>query len=320
MTKDALLAAVRLSAKIDYITLTTEHRLTKCQLRAFAGKAIHPKSLLGAALTVHDPVREDIERATQLFPNSALTEVEIAIDFRFPAAACSAEHLANLAVLKTELLAKCLKPSLPSPSQGGFRGTYTKLEVGYSLTPFNARVPGPSEQLLYGRRKHPAQTKVYLKRRDQGQELAPKDQCVRMEVRLSGTKLVDHNLFKPADLLGFRYRRELMQYLRHFQGTAMRRKRKGALSPVIEQGHRSIERHHRDFWDRYGVGAFVEGGIASTTKARLVRFKAMNDRIGQALTRLERQFAIKNRVRRGSADAKNANEIKADTSTAASHV
>lgn len=297
------LSNVRFSPKIDYFTLSTTHRVSREQLGEFEGKAIYPRSMVNTALTIHDPTKSDIELAASYYPESSLTEVEIAIDLRPSSARTPEEHLCGLKEIKSEWIAKCLTPALPAPSQGGFRGAYLPLgSQGYTQR-FNSRVPGLSEQLLYGHRTHPIQVKVYYKQLDQGKVLSWDERSIRLEVRLSGEGLRQHGLDQPLDLLGFAYRKALMPYLRHAKGVELRERRARPPTEVIALARKTVERHHADRWERYGVGAFEEGGCSDHSDVKRRRFTEMNDRLGQALTRLEQTLGNENRAQRRSSRA-----------------
>jgi hypothetical protein len=290
------LSNVRFSPKIDYFTISTTHRVSRAQIDRFEGKAIYPRSMANTALTIHDPTKSDIELAASYYPHSSLTEVEIAIDIRPRSASTQEEHLCALTEIKSEWIAKCLTPALPAPSQGGFRAAYLPLgSHGYPQR-FNSRVPGLSEQLLYVHRTHPIQVKVYHKHLDQRKALSRDERSIRLEVRLSGEGLRRHGLDQPLDLLGFPYRKALMPYLRHAKGVELRERRARPPSEVIALARKTIERHHADRWERYGVGAFEEGGCSDHSDVKRRRFTEMNDRLGQALTRLEQTLRNENRA------------------------
>jgi hypothetical protein len=111
--------------------------------------------------------------------------------------------------------------------------------------------PLPDDQFLIGKRTDPVQVKCYLKQTDQGSRLADKDAVARVEVRLSGEELSAVGLPSLVCLDGFPFRKQLTPYFRHC--TPVQRGGKG----------RAPQKRSSDI--------------------------AINDRIGQALHRLEQR-------------------------------
>ncbi|MDZ4144875.1 MAG: hypothetical protein U1D29_10145 [Burkholderiales bacterium] len=277
---------LRFSAKIDYLSIDGIDRRT---LPGLDGKAIWPASRRGAKLTIHDPSATDLKLLQSLFPDDRMSELEVAVDIRSQPCQNDSEHLNALIWAKTDLVTKGLKPSFSEGTNSGFRGAYKPLKCGYVLAPFNRRVPGSKEQLLYGHRGDGAQVKVYLKGLDQKRQLPSHEQCVRMEVRLGLVGLQSHGLQRVSDLEGFRFRRELMPYFHHVQCTKVRRRHtrspETALLRVLFKKLNDIDTCH---WNSVGVGAFERGGRREDSGKKFERDTVMNQRIGQALLRLQR--------------------------------
>lgn len=284
------------SAKIDYLSISTPGRQSVPETE---GRVIWPASLNGLQLTIHDPTPEDVTRLANAIPLNAITEVEVAIDVRPKGPHEDDERALLLASLKV-MVARRLNPRLPA-QQTPFRGAYSPKRKGPA--PFNRRVPGPSEQLLYGHRHSPAQVKVYIKRADNGKALPCALHSVRLEVRLADSALAAHHLNSASDLIGFSYRKELSRYFRHVSGS-VRRPAKDARpqSPLLLSTlHRAQDRFDLAHWDVLGVGAFLPGGLRSQGDKRFLRDKPLNDRIGQSLHRLQTSYAAPEFVCSGAA-------------------
>lgn len=108
------------------------------------------------------------------------------------------------------------------------------------------------DQLLLGAREDQVQVKCYLKRRDQYHILPDQDAVARLEVRIAQEELKILGLSTLICIKGFPWRKKLMPYFRHRTPSAKGNSEDG-----------TFERR-------------CEGEI--------------NDRIGQALTRMERQY------------------------------
>lgn len=277
---------LRFSSKIDYLSVDG---LSRVALPRLDGHPIWPASRKGERLTLHDPSASDLRRLQDLFPSGVLSELEVAVDIRSSPCQDDIDYLDMLIRVKSDLVTKGLKPAFNEGTSSGFRGAYKPLKNGYVLAPFNRRLPGTQEQLLYGHRGDGAQVKVYLKGIDQKRPLLTKNQCVRLEVRLGQVGLDAHGLIRINDLADFRFRRELMPYFQHVQGTKPRvtkaRKSASVTSQVLFTKLQQID---TSYWKAVGVGAFERGGRREESGLRFERDTVMNQRIGQALLRLQR--------------------------------
>lgn len=110
----------------------------------------------------------------------------------------------------------------------------------------------PDDQMLIGSRTEVVQVKCYLKRTDQGQALQEHEAGVRVEVRLGLEELSRLGIPVLGCLSQFRFRKQLMPYFHHY-------------TPIARASRR----------------------LAPT---RRKRESAINDRIGQALGRLENSY------------------------------
>lgn len=288
-TDCTLLRKIKFSAKIDFVTLDGVSRPGPSGLQ---GTCIWPASFRGRRLTVHDPVPEDLAFLHAAFPNASLAAVEVAVDMRPRAKLGKEERAAFLETVKAEICSKRLNPAFTPCLSSGFRGTYEPRAHGYALRPFNHRVPGPWEQQLHGTKYDALQFKAYFKNRDNGKPLHWERHVIRVEVRMNGLALLHHRLEHVGDLLGFAFRRELTPYFRHVRGTvrASARKRK-PISPLLRVLTEKMQRYDDVHWSANGIGAFLEGGKRNSISVRFLRDQALNDRIGQALHRLQRQFS-----------------------------
>lgn len=274
------------SAKIDYVSISTPGRQP---LPKTTGRVLWPASKSGRGLTIHDPTPADVESLALAMPSSAITELEVSVDIRAKRACESDERYRLLSSLKV-VVAKGLNPKLPPKRGQPFRGAYNPDTK--RVAPFNRRIPLPTEQLLYGHRNDQAQVKVYTKRTDNGKDLPSQQQCVRVEVRLAGPALEAHGLTTARDLLGFSYRKELSPYFCHVSGS-LRRPAKRARSrhaPLLTIVHRALDRFDADHWGSLGVGAFLPGGSRADGRKKFVRNTAFNNRVGQALHRLQASY------------------------------
>lgn len=276
------------SAKIDYITIYTPG---KVKLPALNGKATWPQKFHGNRLTVHDASPEDINTLIKTFGSARLIELEVAIDVKPRKNVPDAAGDSLLRSVIVDLFARGLEPSAGICMRTEFRAFYRRLESGYIVRPFNKGLPRATDQQLHGGRDDAVQVKVYWKRRDQGVILAPEKQVARVEVRLGALGLDAHDLATLVSLKQFRFRKCLMPYFSHIRGTSRPARSKCEASKplltVLRNKQHEIDREH---WPQVGVGAFLPGGKRHGEGIRLLRNTKVNNRIGQALTRLQKQL------------------------------
>ncbi len=281
----------RFSAKVDYLSLKG---LTKQPLPDLDGKAKWPKSTPGK-LTVQDCSATDVHKLAVLFPTTLLDELEVCVDVR------TAQNLPHdlqeqkLQSFKSEFVAKRLKPTFIEGTNGGFRGAYDPQQK--QPFPFNRRVPKAGEQLLYGHRNDGAQVKCYYKKTDNGRDLQRQDHSIRLEVRLGQLGLDQHGVLNLTDLTLFKFRKQLMPYFTHVHGSRHRRVRQAKTKPLLAVLHGKQDQIDQSHWETVGVGSFQRGGKRETAALVLKRDIGLNDRIGQALGRLEKSFSVQKFVR-----------------------
>lgn len=282
------LGMILFSAKIDYVTLQTRG---KTKLPALTGKDCWSPKLHYKALGIHDPTPADLVALRSALGSVSVLELEVAVDIRARPGVGLDDRLALLRKIMIQMFAVGLDPSRAEGIRNDFRAFYRRLKDGYAVQPFNMRLPRPTDQLLYGGRGDDCQVKCYLKDIDQGKALKPKDQVARVEVRLSGAGLSLRGIETLDDLFGFKFRKTLMPFFSHIKDTE-RSKRKGKLSAELRKGVNAYQnKRDRELWRKSGVGAFKSGGHGDAAAVRLVRNSMLNDRIGQALLRLEQQFS-----------------------------
>lgn len=285
---------LRFTAKIDYLTIETPGR---CELPPLKGTVKWPRSAHGRRLTVHDATAADVASLCKTMGTAKLLELEIAVDVR------PSKHLPQdkreqlLQAVMVDLFGRRLDPQ-GAGMKRQFRAFYRRLPFGFAIGPFNRRLPQPSDQQLHGGRHDEAQVKCYYKRRDQSLALPQDRHVARVEVRLSGDGLRTISLLSLADLLDFRFRKSLMPYFRHVRGVrrSQRKTAKGnkEMLALLAVAQRRLD---QDAWAQAGAGAFLPGGTAEDRPVKFCRDPRTNDRIGQALTRLERQFCAARFVR-----------------------
>lgn len=281
------LSCVLFSAKIDYVTIRTPG---KVKLPALSGRPVWPSQHHGERLSVHDASAADIKALIGTLGAAALIELEIAIDVR-PRKCISPEQRDSLVqAVMVDIFARGLEPSAGVGMANQFRAFYRRLDAGHMVRPFNKGLPRATDQQLHGGRYDAVQVKGYLKRSDNKKALPPEKHCARLEVRLGSSGLLDHDLLTLTDLRGFQFRKKLMPYFRHVRGTQrLVRCKPGqsrAMLSLLAAKQNDIDQEHHA---QVGVGAFLKGGKREGGRVRLLRDTPVNNRIGQALLRLERQ-------------------------------
>ncbi|NMM80881.1 hypothetical protein B2J86_08070 [Acidovorax sp. SRB_14] len=285
------LSDFRFTASIDYVTLKG---LTKELLPSLEGKAKWPRRSPGK-LTVHDATAADIQSLAEIFPLALIDELEVSVDIRTAQPLKAEVQHEALKAFKAEFVAKRLMPTFIDGTNSGFRGAYD--HVLNRTIPYNYRVPTAFQQLLNGHRNDGVQVKCYFKRSDQRKALPVDQHCIRVEVRMNMVGLNHHSLVTVRDLIGFKFRKELMAYFTHVCGSRLRRVRKTRRTPLLDVLHSKLNELDLPHWERIGVGAFLPGGKRQKPNLVFKRDIALNDRIGQALGRLERSFAVEKFVR-----------------------
>jgi hypothetical protein len=252
------LRMLNFSAKIDYITIYTP-RMVK--LPAVSGRQIWPRKYHGERLTVHDATSADIGALIGAFGAARICELEIAIDVRVNKHVPAADREGLLQAVMVNIFARGLEPSRGQGMPKGFRAFYRRLDQGYMVRPFNKGLPRETDQLLHGGRQDAVQVKGYWKRRDQGVKLQLHEQVARVEVRLGSEGMFGLGLTSLTDLSEFRFRKNLMPYFSHVQGTTrVVRGRNGKPNQILD--FLLAKQHEFDVenWSKVGVGAFLKGG------------------------------------------------------------
>lgn len=278
----------RFTAKIDYLSLKG---LAKRPLPDLDGKAKWPRSTPGK-LTVQDCSAADLHKLAELLPTALIDEVEVSVDVRTSQDLPQDLQDQALRAFKSEYVAKRLKPTFIEGTNGGFRGAYDPEHE--RIFPFNRRVPKAREQLLYGHRNDGAQVKCYYKKTDNRRDLQCREHSVRLEVRLGQVGLDRHGLLHLTDLTVFKFRKQLMQHFTHVHGSRHRKVRHAKSKPLLAVLHDKQDQIDQAHWEAVGVGGFQRGGKRETDALVLKRDRGLNNRIGQALGRLERSVVSRN--------------------------
>jgi hypothetical protein len=284
-TQPLNLSDFKFTAGIDYVTF---HGLTKGPLPSLDGKAIWPRRYPGR-LTIHDATANDVRVLSELFPKGLIAELEVRVDIRTAKQLPEELQKNALCAFKSEFVAKCLCPKFGEGTNSGFRGAYDH-RINKTI-PYNHRVPTADQQLLMGHRNDGVQVKSYYKRYDQKKSLSVNQHCIRVEVRLGMDGLGHHGLLTARDLCRFKLRKQLMRYFTHVSGSRARKVRKARRTPLLELLHATMDRIDAPHWKRVGVGAFLPGGKRHRANIIFIRATDVNDRIGQALGRLEAKFS-----------------------------
>lgn len=282
------LAQFLLSAKIDFVTFEAEGKCTLPDLRGTVCWAVkdHHK-----AFTVHDPTPGDLSKLRVVNRNYRVKELEVAVDFRPRPSVPKSDRQGLLERLMVYLFGFGLYPTKGQFMEGAARSVYRPTSKSRRPEPYNMRPALPSDQQLHGWRHEDAQVKAYPKKKDQGRDLAPQRFVARVEVRLKGAGLTEHGIRSLGDLFDFKFRRKLMPYFTHIQSAKPRKKLGKLKAPMREFMNKHYAKCNDKYWAVAGVGAFVGQGKGKSARVRLMRNISVNDRIGQALTRLEKAFA-----------------------------
>ena len=240
------LKQLRLSAKIDYITIDNPVGRT-VPLPPLDGKLKWSRRYHFRRLTVHDPSPRDISTLMSVLGcDIQILEMEVAVDFRPSEAQTDFKLLGKVMV---DVFGRRLCPSataLLGVPRRAYRPHHKRV-----ITLKNSPCM-PDDQLLIGTRHDQVQVKCYLKRSDQLTRLSDQDAVARVEVRLGKGELSTLGLVTLICVHGFQWRSMLSPYFRH----------------CVPQTK-----------DRLG-------DKRSVRKCEV----AINNRIGQALTRLEHNF------------------------------
>jgi hypothetical protein len=287
------LGSLRLSAKIDYLTVFMGAHVPLPKLSGT------PRWLKGVGrygeLTIHDATPNDVADMTSEFGAIPLTELEVCVDFRCRSNVHPQDRKQALSSVMVDLIAKGLYPRNAPMMKQAARTFYRRMEQGYSIGPFNRRLPSPTDQQLHGWRGDYAQVKAYYKRFDMRRALEERLHSARVEVRLARSGLHEHGLLQLNNLFDFDFRREFGPFFRFTRGAQHRRS--GKESSMLTVMRDELQRRSDAEWQNCGVGAFQPGGRLEHASCRLLRDLEANDRIGQALYRLQKSFRNEKFVR-----------------------
>lgn len=268
------------AAKIDFATFRTPHRI---DLPTFDGSLIWSRKAHYKQFSLHDPSPRDIASISRSAGPLPLVELEVAIDIRPDGAVAAEDRLTILQDVMIEMFARRLDPLQGRLMLPTFRAFYRP--AWGAIGPFNMRLPLATDQQLRGHRTDAVQVKSYLKQRDQGKLLPASAWVARVEVRMVGEALTVHALNVVSDLNGFSYRKKLMPYFRHQAGVRPTVNKLG--TPMGAVLCMANDKLNQEYWDTVGAGGFFKGGRREHAGVRFHRDTPTNNRLGQALHRLE---------------------------------
>jgi hypothetical protein len=278
---------VTLKAHVDFVTVETPCRIT---LPRFDGKLKWPKAECSACFTLHDPSERDLVVLAREFGDLRIAEIEVFVDFKPRPSLRGTAGSKVIETIMVDVFASCLAPSRAAGVSERFRAYYRHIEEGRGkVHPFNFKLPLPTDQQLNGGRCDGVQVKAYYKRTDNHRRLDERQHVARLEVAFRGLGPANNDLATCKELLGFRFRKQLMPLFRHVRAASVRRPKRA--HPALNAVYDHVDREHANRFARMGCGPFVVGGDVNPEKVRLLRHTEVNNRIGQALLRLEQRIA-----------------------------
>jgi hypothetical protein len=284
------LGQVLIRASIDYVTV----QMPSCgrvPLPELEGKPAWVRGSHYSRLSIHDATPADVKAMVRAFGPLPLVEMEVSVDVRPRPHIVGDARQALFKSIMIAMFAWQLEPRRASGMTNKFRAYYRRDETGnWKVAPFNFRPPLATDQQLHGGRNDECQTKAYWKRTDHKRALPEREWKARVEARLGQQALEVRGVITLADLIGFRFRKQLMPFFSHVQGSRRRAQRSNdarKAQTLLSEGH---EMRDSRLFDLHGVGALLDGLKVPPNDIVLVRDTAVNERIGQALMRLERKF------------------------------
>lgn len=287
-------------ASIDYLSVVfPESRPAVLPVLSCTPKWHKKRGETTHTLTLHDPTRADIAKIVGAMDNPMLFALELAIDFT-PRAFVEESERESLLRNTFVAVAARFRPEDMTPWGYGARGGLTG--PNQKPLPFHQRLPSPDEELIYGRRGAYMQSKLYLKRVDQGDSLLAEKHRVRMELTMTRGGLMELQLVRLQDLLMYEFRSRFTKHFRIVSGARLRMDRKLDEKELIKR-----ERRMARAWTTAGVGKFAvspelpfetDSIAARQIKTRsgkqlplehyvLLRDQAANAKIGDAFKKLQ---------------------------------
>jgi hypothetical protein len=237
-------------ASIDYLTVVIqEKRPAILPALGCIAKWFKKKGDSHQSLTLHDPSRADIQKIVDALGNPMLFVLELSVDF---SPLSSVPDIDRDRLLRETFVAVAARFRPEDMTQWGYglRGGLTR--CGQVPLPFHQRLPGPDEELIYGGRGRFMQSKVYLKRVDQGAALPAHQHRVRMELAIKRGGLGEFGLDRLNDLVGYAFRSQFTKHFRIVSGVRLRWDRGLGEKEKIKR-----ERRMARAWATAGVGKFA---------------------------------------------------------------
>jgi hypothetical protein len=279
------LKALIFTAKIDFATFHTGHQI---ELPSFDGIVRWSRKDHYKQFTLHDPSPRDIAEISRVIGPLSLTELEVAVDIAPDDTVAVGDRLRVLQGVMIDMFARRLDPRQGRLMLPTFRAFYRP--AWGAIGPFNMRLPLSTDQQLRGHKTDAVQVKSYLKQRDQGKLLPQSAWVARVEVRMVTEALAAHSLNVVSDLNGFKYRKNLMPYFRHMAGVRPLTNKLG--TPMGAVLCLANDKFNKEYWDRNGAGDFLKGGRREQGEVHFHRHIPINNRLGQALHRLETRARV----------------------------
>lgn len=200
-------------------------------------------------LTVHDPSYRDVVRLAETLGNPMLYKMELAVDL-FPKITIPVSEREEFLRQTFVAVAARFRPEDMTAWGYGPRGGLTG--PGQKPMPFHQRLPNPDEELIYGRKGEFLQSKMYLKRVDQGLSIPAVQHRVRMELTLKRHALQVVQLGQLQDLFSYPFRSTFTKHFRIVSGARVK-----VVRGLDEMAHVKLEKKMNRAWNTAGVGKFA---------------------------------------------------------------
>lgn len=298
---DLPLEHLRVHALIDYVKVHCEVNYSAVVPETDRLKWMHRAQNDDWIVTLQEPDPAGLRRLGSNLLDPLVFGLEISVDF-WPVKTVTGKLRHELLEQTYTALAARFRPEERLLYGAGFKGAIS--DAVPKPTPFHMRIGKPTEELVYGHREEGQNAKLYLKNRDGGAPLPPKQHRVRMEITLKRWECMTFEIDRLSDLGKGRLRRHAAQVFRIIDRPDIRHPGKRS-----ERDRSELESAMTAHWNQAGVGAFDAGALPpdsslkakqaaayrkvkllSATDYRLRRHTAANTAIGDALRNLDRRM------------------------------
>lgn len=293
------------TSKLDFIKVSASKKKSTPALTGTSHWTPPKRGYRGFTLTVQDPLLTDIEVLIEHLGNPPLMGFQLTVDL-MPKPAVTLADRETLLLDTFHAIAGRFRPEDEALWGYGVRGGTDG--VGKKPKPFHRRFPEPHEELVYGHRGGWMQSTAYLKRTNEGTEMAPSEHRVRMELTLTRGGLMEMGLDTLGDLCGYAYRPTFTKHFRVVQEPRIRAVRSRDEVDLVKMTRRMWRA-----WATAGVGKFgishefpldtinaSKQQIIARGKQQLaasdyvlVRDQKATEKIGNALRQLQRRMTLK---------------------------